>query len=158
MGLTVTKSSESAITFTREFNAPARLVWDCHTKPEFVRRWLLGPEGWTMPVCRIDLRVGGEFRYEWQNADGRTMGMGGIFRELDAPKKIVHTEIFDEDWTGGETTVTTLFEERGGKTLFTLTVVYASVKARDTALQTGMTDGMETGYQRLDDVLASLKS
>lgn len=157
MGLAVVKSSDRGITFTREFNAPRKLVWDCHTKPELIRRWLLGPEGWTMPVCRVDLRVGGEFRYEWQNSDGRTMGMGGIFRELDAPKRIVHTEIFDEDRTGGETLATTLFEEKAGKTLFTLTVVYASAKVRDMALQTGMTDGMETGYARLDDVLSSMK-
>jgi uncharacterized protein YndB with AHSA1/START domain len=155
--LKVVNSSDHGITFTRGFDAPRRFVWDCHTKPDLVRRWLLGPEGWTMPVCRIDLRVGGEFRYEWRKDDGRTMGMGGVFRELDQPKKIVHTEIFDEDWTGGETVATTLFSENDGRTMMTMTVLYSSTEARDAALKTGMTRGMEAGYARLDEILASMK-
>jgi uncharacterized protein YndB with AHSA1/START domain len=156
-GLTITKSSDRAITFTREFDAPARLVWDCHTKPELVSWWMLGPSGWTMPLCRIDLRVGGEYRYEWENPDGRTMGLGGVYHEIIATKKLVHTEHFDDDWTMGESVAASLFDENDGKTLLTLTVLYASVESRDAALQTGMTDGMETVYQQLDDVIASLR-
>jgi uncharacterized protein YndB with AHSA1/START domain len=154
--LEVTTPSDREIFFRRVFNAPKTLVFDCHTKPELVRRWLFGPAGWTMPVCRIDLRVGGEFRYEWRHTDGRTMGMGGVFREVVAPSRLVHTEIFDEDWTGGETVATTVFEEKAGRTVMSLAVLYATKEARDGALRTPMADGMEAGYARLDDILAAM--
>lgn len=140
---------------TRVFDAPRNLVFDCHTKPELVKRWLLGPPGWTMPVCEIDLRVGGKFRYEWQNVDGRKMGMGGVYREIVSPQRLVHTELFDEDWTGGETLGTLVLTEDGGKTTLTQTVLYSSKQARDGALGTGMMDGMEAGYARLDELLAA---
>lgn len=154
--LKVVARSEREIFFTRQFNAPRDLVFDAHAKPELVRRWLLGPAGWTMPVCEIDFRVGGRYRYVWRNADGREMGMGGVYREIAAPERIVTTELFDEDWTGGETVGTMVLTEHGGKTTMSLTVQYSSREARDAALKTGMTDGMEAGYARLDDLLASL--
>lgn len=153
--LDVSIPSDRELAFTRTFKAPRTLVWDCHTKPELVRRWLLGPPGWTMPVCEIDLRVGGRFRYVWRNEDGRDMGMGGVYHELRHPERIVHVEKFDEDWTGGETLVTTIFTEDAGVTTMSMTVLYASKEARDGAAQSGMTDGMEMGYARLDEVLAS---
>ena len=77
----------------RAFDAPKNLVYDACTKPELVRRWLLGPPGWTMPVCNIDLRVGGAFRFVWRNqADGREMGMGGVYREIVTNERTVNTE------------------------------------------------------------------
>jgi uncharacterized protein YndB with AHSA1/START domain len=107
-----------------------------------------------MPTCEIDLRVGGKYRYVWKNDDGRTMGMGGTFREIKRAERIVTTELFDEDWTDGETLATTVFTERGGKTVVSIAVRYSSKEARDGALKTGMTDGMEAGYVRLDALLA----
>jgi uncharacterized protein YndB with AHSA1/START domain len=156
--LEITTPSDREITITRSFDAPRPLVWDCHTKPELVRRWLLGPPGWEMPVCEIDLRVGGKYRYEWVHADrSAKMGMGGAFQEVKAPERLTAKEKFDDDWTGGETLVTQAFTKRGqAKTRLTLTVLYASKEARDGAAKSGMTDGMEMGYQRLDDVLAEL--
>lgn len=143
----------------RLFDAPRQLVWDCHTRPELVRRWLLGPEGWTMTRCEIDLRVGGAYRYEMRHTDGREMGWGGAFREVVLPSRLVVTELFDMDWTGGETLVTQTFEEKpGDKTLLTMTVRYSSKAARDAALKTGMLKGVEIGYQRLDGILAELAS
>jgi uncharacterized protein YndB with AHSA1/START domain len=156
MKLQVTTPTDREILITRGFNAPRHLVWDCHTKPDLVRRWLLGPPGWTMPTCEIDLRVGGRYRYVWRNADGSEMGMGGYFREIIPPERLVTSEVFDQDWTGGETTVTMVFSEQGGKTMVTMTIVYSSSEARDGALRTGMTDGMEMGYARLEELLASL--
>jgi uncharacterized protein YndB with AHSA1/START domain len=141
---------------TRTFDAPRDLVWEAHTKPDLVRRWLLGPDGWTMPVCEIDLRVGGKFRYVWRHADGREMGMGGAFTEIVKPERLAHTELFDADWTGGRTTVTQTFTERGGKTTLTMVIRYPSTQARDAALATPMASGMEAGYARLDDLLRSL--
>ena len=155
--LEITLPSDREIRITRSFDAPRDLVWDCHTKPALVRRWLLGPPGWEMPVCEIDLRVGGKYRYEWEDKDrGVKMGMGGTFTAVKKPEHIRSKEKFDDDWTGGETDVSQVFTERIGKTTLTLTVLYASKQARDGAAATGMTDGMEHGYQRLDEVLASL--
>lgn len=153
--LAITLPSDREIVITRSFDAPREMVWDCHTKPALVRRWLLGPPGWEMPVCEIDLRVGGKYRYAWEDKTrGMTMGMGGTFTAVDKPERIGAREKFDDDWTGGETDVTQLFTEHAGKTTLTLTIVYASKEARDGAAKTGMTDGMEAGYQRLDDILA----
>jgi uncharacterized protein YndB with AHSA1/START domain len=153
--LSVRKPSDREVEITRVFDAPKELVFDAFTKPDLIKRWLLGPPGWTMPVCRVDPKVGGKFRYGWRNAnDGREMGMNGVFRELTPPDRIVHTEIFDEDWTGGETVVTTLFKEKSGKTTVAMTVLYGSEKARDAALGTGMTRGVEDSYARLDEMLA----
>ncbi|HWC72952.1 MAG TPA: SRPBCC family protein [Gemmatimonadales bacterium] len=151
--LKITTPSEREVAVTREFDAPRGMVFDAHTKPELVRQWLLGPPGWTMPVCEIDLRVGGKYRYEWANADGRRMGVAGKFTEITRPSRIVVTQLFDEDWTGGETLVTTDLVERSGKTTLTTTVRYSSRDARDAALKTGMTTGMEAGYERLEELL-----
>jgi len=138
---------------TRVFDAPRRLVFDAMTRPELIKRWLLGPPGWTMPVCEIDLRVGGKYRYVWKHADGRSMGMGGTFTEIVRPARIVATQLFDEDWTGGETIVSTEIVEKSGKSTLTTTVRYVSREARDAALKTGMTTGMEAGYERLEELL-----
>jgi uncharacterized protein YndB with AHSA1/START domain len=150
--LQVATPNDREIVFTREFDAPRTLVFDAFTKPDLVQRWLLGPPGWTMPVCEMDLKVGGNIRYVWRNKDGSEFGMRGIFHEIARPHRLVNSEIFDEDWTGGETLVTNVFEERNDRTTVTLTVLYSSSEARDGALGTGMTDGMAAGYDRLDEL------
>jgi len=154
--LKVTTPSDCEILVTRSFNAPRPLVFECLSKPEYIRRWLLGPPGWTMPVCEVDFRVGGKYRYVWRNADGREMGMGGTFREIGAPERVVSAELFDEDWTGGETVNTTTLTEHAGKTTLDMRIVYTSKQARDGALATGMTEGMSAGFDKLDALLASL--
>ena len=153
--LEVTTPTEREIVVTRSFDAPRRLVFDAHTKPELVRRWLLGPPGWTMPVCEIDLRVGGAYRYVWRNAGGKEMGMGGVFREIVAPERLVATEAFDESWYPGEALDTTVLTEEGGATKLTLTVLYESRAARDAALQSGMERGMVASYDRLAELLSA---
>ncbi|PYO76333.1 MAG: ATPase [Gemmatimonadetes bacterium] len=141
---------------TRVFNAPRRLVFDAHTKPELVKRWLLGPPGWSMPVCEIDLRVGGKYRYVWRSdSDGTEMGMGGVYREVLAPERIVTTERFDEAWYPGEGVGTLLLVERGGKTTLTNTMRYESRAARDGVLKSGMEKGVAESYDRLAELLAS---
>jgi uncharacterized protein YndB with AHSA1/START domain len=154
--VTVTTPSDREVVVTRSFHAPRQLVWDAHTKPELVRRWLLGPPGWTMPTCEIDLRVGGRYRYVLAGPEGELMGWGGVYREIVPPERLVSAELFDEDWTGGETVNTMVLSDRGDQTDLTLTVVYASKDARDGALATGMTVGMEAGYRALDSALASM--
>ena len=142
--LKVTTPSDREIAMSRTFDAPRQLVWDAHTKPELVKKWLLGPPGWSMPVCKIDLRVGGSYRYEWRSdKDGSTMAMGGVYREIKAPERIVGTE---------DTLVLT---EQDGKTTLTTTVRYASQATRDAVLKSGMTSGVEQSYDRLGDLLTS---
>jgi uncharacterized protein YndB with AHSA1/START domain len=150
-GLFVTTPSDREIVMTRVFRAPRRLVFDAWTKPELVKRWLRGPPGWAMPVW-----VGGAYRFEWLGQDGTVMGMGGIYREIVIPERIVNTQLFDEDWTGGETLGTLLFVEQDGKTTLTNKVLYSSREARDGALRTNMADGVEAGYARLDEILKSM--
>jgi len=95
--------SDREVRFRRVFDARAVLVFNAHTQPELIRRWLLGPDGWTMPVCEVDLRVGGGYRYTWRKADDSSeFSLGGTYREIEAPHRIVHTERFEPDWTGAE--------------------------------------------------------
>jgi uncharacterized protein YndB with AHSA1/START domain len=153
--LEVTTPTDREIAMTRVFAAPRRLVFDAFTKPELVRRWLLGPSGWTMPVCEIDLRVGGRYRYVWRKTGVPDMGMGGVFREIVPPERIVATELFDDAWYEGEAVDTTLFDEQGGSTRVTITMLLASKEVRDAVLKSGMEGGVEAGYDRLDEILAS---
>jgi uncharacterized protein YndB with AHSA1/START domain len=141
---------------TRVFDAPRELVFEALTKPEFVSRWLLGPPGWTMPVCEIDLRVGGAYRYVWRNEDGREMGMGGNYTEIVRPEKIAHTERFDEAWYEGESLNTWILTERDGRTTLALTSRYETKATRDEVLESGMESGVATSYDRLDDILGEM--
>jgi uncharacterized protein YndB with AHSA1/START domain len=153
--LTVTTPSDREVQVRRLFNAPRRLVFKALTTPDLLRRWMHGPNGWTLAVCEVDLRVGGAFRYVWRKPNGREMGMRGLFREIVLPERIVHTEVFDEDWTGGETVVTTTLAETGATTTLTVTVLFVSKAARDAAMQTGFVTGMEAGYNAMAEMLAS---
>ena len=153
--LKLTTRGDREIVMTRIFDAPRTLVFDAFTKPELVRRCLLGPEGWSMPVCEIDLRVGGSYRYVWRHTSGNEMGIGGVFKEIVPPERIVSTEKFDESWYPGEALGTTVLIEQGGKTTLTLTMLYQSREARDAVLKTGMDRGVAEGYDRLAELLAS---
>jgi len=154
--LQVTTPSDREIVVVRDFEAPRRHVFDAFTKPDLVKRWLYGPEDWQMAVCEIDFQVGGAFRYVWRHTGGSEMGLSGVYREIVPPERIVHAELFDEDWTGGETVVTTIFAEQDGRTTVTITVFYSSREARDGALATPMAEGMEMSYARLDKLLPTL--
>ena len=154
--LNLTTRGDREIVMTRDFNAPRQLVFDAFTKPELIKRWLLGPDGWSMPVCEVDLRVGGKYRYVWRNNDnGQEMGMGGVFREIEKPARIVNTEKFDEAWYPGEAIDTTEFDEKSGWTTVTQTVRYESREARDGILKSGMESGVRRSYERLEDLLST---
>ena len=155
--LSLTTRGDREIVMTRVFDAPRKLVFDAFTKPELVRQWLLGPPGWSMPVCEIDLRVGGRYRYLWRHTtNGNEMGMGGVYREIAAPARIVATEKFDEAWYPGEAVGTLILSEQDGKTVVTQTVLYQSREARDAVLKSGMEKGVTVSYDRLADLLATL--
>lgn len=108
-----------------------------------------------MVVCKIDLKVGGRLRYVWRKADGMEMGLGGGYREIVPPERIVLTELFDINWTGGETLNTVIFTEQNGKTTLTNTVGYSSREGRDGAFNSGSTQGMAASYDRLAELLTS---
>lgn len=151
--LLISTPGDLEIAFTRVFDAPRTLVFDAHTKPELIRRWLLGPSGWSMPVCEVDLKVGGSFRYVWKHEDGRSMGMGGVYREIVRPARLVATEAFDEPWHPGGVLDTLTLVEKGGKTTLTQTMHYDSKEIRDIVFKGPMKDGMGAGYERLEKVL-----
>jgi len=154
--LTLRLHGDRSIVMTRLFDAPRTLVFDAWTEPELVKRWLAGPPGNTLETCEIDLRPGGRLRYVWRLRDGPEMGMSGEYREVVRPERFVHTELFDEDWTGGEAILTAELTEQEGRTTITMTVEYASAEARDAVLETGMQGGMASSFDALDQVLASL--
>ena len=150
--LQVTTPTDREIVLTRVFDAPRRLVWDAFTKPELLKRWF-GPRGWSLVVCEIDLKVGGGFRFVLRGPDGRDMGMRGVYREIIPPERSVHMESFDD--YPGESQVTSVWVEEGGKTTFTATVLYPSKEVRDIVIQTGMEHGAAESYDRLAELLAS---
>ena len=154
--LKITTSGDRELVMTRVFAAPRTLVFDAYTKPELVTRWLLGPPGWSMPVCEMDVRVGGTYRWVWRHdRDGTEMGMGGTYREVRAPERLVATERFDEAWYPGEALNTLVLVEQGGRTTLTQTMRYESREARDAVIKSGMESGVKASYDRLDDLLAA---
>lgn len=152
---TFTTPSDREIVATRLFAAPRQLLWDVHTIPEHVQRWMLGPDGWTMPVCEIDLRPGGRWHWVWRKADdGTEMEMHGEYREVQAPERLVNTEAWGGPYP--ETLNTTVFTEEAGGTRLTCTVLFVSKEAREAATATGMTGGWSQSYDRLDELLPRL--
>ena len=153
--LKVTTPTDREIAMTRVFDAPRSRVFEALTKPELLQRWLLGPDGWSMPVCEIDLKVGGRYRFVWRNQEGTDMGMGGVFREI-GPDHFVATEKFDQAWYPGEALVTNAVAERDGNTTLTATMRYESKETRDGVLKSGMERGVARSYERLAELLAAI--
>jgi uncharacterized protein YndB with AHSA1/START domain len=156
-GLTVTMLSDREVVLRRVFDAPRRLVFEAFTKPEHLVRWF-GPRGYTLPVCEIDLRPGGAWRYVLRGPDGEEMGMKGVYREIAAPERLVSTEAYDipgMGWTP-ESVVTTTLEERDGQTTLTSRILYQSVEHRDGHVGSGMEAGAAETFDRLAELLGSM--
>ena len=153
--LKVTARSDREIVMTRIFDAPRNLVFDAYTKPELLKRWLGVFGGYSMPVCEVDLRVGGAYRFVWRGPDGAEMGVRGVYREVVRPERLVHTEKFDEAWYPGESLITTVLAEQGGKTTLTVTMRYESREARDAVLKSPMESGVAQSYDKLAELLAA---
>src|ERR1700730_10895799 len=125
---TFTTPTDREIVMTRVVDAPRTLVFEAYTNPAHVPRWMLGPDGWTMPVCEIDLRPGGAWHFVWRRADGTEMSMRGVYMEIVPPERLVSTESWGGDWP--ETLNTVLLSEANGKTTITTRVLYPSRAAR----------------------------
>src|SRR5258708_22510690 len=153
--LKVTTPSDREIVMTRVFDAPGRLVWEAFTKPELLKSWF-GPRGWSLVVCEVDLKVGGGFRFVLRGPGGKEMGMSGVYREIVPPERSVHMESFDD--YPGESQVTAVFVEQGGKTTLTATVLYPSKEVRDAVIQSGMEHGAAESYDKLAELLTSAEA
>ena len=138
---------------TRTFDAPQKLVFEAFTRPEHVVHWMLGPEGWTMPVCEIDLRPGGRWHMVWRRDDGSEMAMSGEYQEVTPWSRTVQTESWGAQWAS--TVNTTEFIADGDRTTVVQTMKYPSQADRDRAMETGMKNGAEISYERLAAYLAS---
>ncbi|HUL74302.1 MAG TPA: SRPBCC family protein [Vicinamibacterales bacterium] len=151
-----TTPSDREITLTRLFDAPRHLVFEAMTKPEHVRRWWGAlDERYSVIVCEIDLRPGGAWRYVGRGPKGE-FAFRGVYREIAAPGRLVYTEIY-EPFPDGESVVTQVLTEEGGKTRLALTAEYPSKDVRDTVLKTGMEKGAAVSYDRLEDILHELQ-
>ena len=154
--MSVTMPSDTEIVVTRAFEAPRALVWQAYTEPAHLRQWMGGFEGWVMTACEMELRPGGAYRFAWRQEDGTELVISGEVREVDAPARLVSTESWGADWAEALNTID--FVEENGVTTLTTTIAYPSKEARDAALATGMTDGMSTSYDRLEELLGTIAS
>lgn len=156
--LQVTAVGDRQVVMTRRFAAPRSLVFDALITPELLLRWMHGPEGWRMVSCEVDPTEGGRYRYVWRGPSGEHMTAEGVFREIVHPERFVTTELFDDNWTGGE--VVSVFELTADDdmTVLTNTATYTSRAARDAALESGMEHGVEASYAHLDRLLANRSS
>ena len=149
-------NGDRSIVITRRFAAPPALVFRAHLEPDLIRRWMLGPDGWTMPVCHSDARPGGSFRFEWSNGAGQGFHATGEYLDLSPPDSITHVErMFLPDPTP-DSLVVTRFTAADGGTLLTMTMTLADADARAALLASGMEDGLEDSYARLETVLAAV--
>jgi len=153
--LQVTTPTDREIALTRVFAAPRHHVFEAYTRPDLLQRWLGVHAGWSWAVCEIDLRVGGAYRFVWRGPDGAEMGMGGVYREVVPPERLVATEQFDQSWYPGEAVSTVTLVERDGSTTLTLTVRYESRAARDAVLKSPMEQGVAAGFDKLAALLAT---
>lgn len=139
---------------SREFDAPRDLIYRAHTDPELLAQWL-GPRKYAMKIERWDVRDGGAWRFTHRDAEGNEYGFHGVFHGSPSPDGIVQT--FEFEGAPGHVSLESLrLEERNGRTVVNTHSVYQSLEARDAMLQSGMADGMNEGYDRLDELVARL--
>jgi uncharacterized protein YndB with AHSA1/START domain len=146
--------NDTEVVITRVVDAPRRLVFEAYTVPRHIQQWMLGPDGWTMPVCEFEARAGGRWHYVWRKPSGKEMAMSGTVSEFVRPELIAWTEQWGPEWP--ETMNRLVLSETDGQTLITLTITYPSKQARDAALATGMNDGTNASFARLDELVQTL--
>ena len=152
----VTTPSDQEIRLTRLFDAPRQIVFQAMTTPEHVKRWWGGlGEGYSVPVCEIDLRPGGAWRFVNRHPRGEAV-FYGVYREIAPPERLVFTEIY-EPYPDVESVVTSVFTEENGKTRLTVTALYPSVDVRDMVVKTGMAKGAAISYDQLENLVRELQ-
>jgi uncharacterized protein YndB with AHSA1/START domain len=151
--MTLKTEGDRQVVVTRRFAAPPEMVYRAHTDPALIRKWMLGPEGWTMPVCINEAKPGGKIRYEWSDGNGGGFYLTGEFVELVPFSKIVHVERMHLPEPTPDNRVETRFEPDGTGTLLTMRMTLPDSDTRDRMLKTGMEHGMEASYARLETML-----
>jgi uncharacterized protein YndB with AHSA1/START domain len=151
--LTLTTDGDKQILITRRFAAPPEAVYRAHTEAALVQRWMLGPDGWTMPVCICEARINGRIRYEWANEKGGGFYLTGEFLALEPFRRIVHVERMHLPATTPDNHVETRFEVDGDGTLMTMRMSLPDAETRSGMLATGMARGMEDSYVRLERLI-----
>jgi uncharacterized protein YndB with AHSA1/START domain len=151
--MTLKTEGDKHVVVTRHFAAPPEAVYRAHTDPELIQKWLLGPEGWTMPVCISEAKPGGKIRYEWTDRKGQGFFLTGEYLELDPFSRIVHVERMHLPNPTPDNHVETRFDADNGGTLMTMRMTLPDAQTRAAMLATGMEHGMEASYQRLETVI-----
>jgi len=151
--MVLTTEGDRYVVVTRRFAASPELLYRAHTEPALIQKWLLGPDGWTMPVCISDARPGGLIRYEWKDGKGGGFYLTGEYLELVPFSKIVHIERMHLPEPTPDNHVETRFETDNGGTLMTMRMTLPNAKTRAAMLATGMEHGMEASYARLEKML-----
>jgi uncharacterized protein YndB with AHSA1/START domain len=151
--LTLKTEGDTHVILTRRFSASPEAVYRAHTQPQIIQQWLLGPEGWTMPVCMVEPKAGGKFRYEWTNGKGAGFHITGEYLELQPYSRIVHVERMHLPDPTPENHVETNFAPDGMGTLMTMRMTLPDAQTRDAMLATGMEKGMEASYVRLEGMI-----
>lgn len=148
--LTCVTEGKCHIVFTRRFAAPPDLVYRAHVEPELLRRWMLGPDGWTITHCVSDARPGGAIRVDWADGNGASFHITGHYVELQPGRRILHVERMHLPDATPDNLCETIFQAENGGTLLTLRMTLPDAESRAKMLATGMQDGMEASYARID--------
>ena len=151
--MTLKTEGDTHVVVTRRFAASPEAVYRAHTDPAIIQQWMLGPEGWTMPVCINDLRPGGKFRYEWSDGKGNGFYLTGECIVLEPFHRIVHVERMHLPDPTPDNHIETTFEPDGDGTLMTMRMTLPDAKTREAMLATGMEHGMEASYVRMETIL-----
>ncbi len=151
--LTLKTEGDRYVVVTRHFAAPPEALYRAHTDPKLIQQWMLGPDGWTMPVCISEARPHGKIRYEWSNGEGAGFHLTGEYLELEPFTRIVHAERMHLPDPTPDNHVETRFDSDGTGTLMTMRMTLPDEGTRKLMLSTGMEDGMEAGYVRLERML-----
>lgn len=150
--LVLETEGDKFVVVKRRFAAPPEAVYRAHTEPELIQQWMLGPEGWTMPVCLHEAKPGGKIRFDWSDGKGGGFFLTGEIIELDPPRRLVHVERMHLPDPTPDNHVTTTFVAEGGGTLMTVRMTLPDAETRRAMLETGMEHGMEASYARLEHV------
>ena len=151
--VTLRTEGDRHVVVTRRFAAPPEAVYRAHTQPTLIQKWLLGPDGWTMPVCICEARPKGKIRYEWADGKGGGFYLTGEFLELEPYRRIVHVERMHLPAATPDNHVETRFDPDGTGTLMTMRMTLPNAETRTRMLATGMEDGMEASYRRLETMI-----
>lgn len=156
--MTLKTEGDQHIIVTRRFSAPPEAIYRAHTDPRLIQQWMLGPPGWSMPVCVNEARPKGKIRYEWADGEGGGFYLTGEFIELEANRRIVHVERMHLPDPTPDNHVVTRFEPDGSGTLMTMRMTLPNAEVRARMLESGMEHGMEASYANLEGVLAVPKA